>query len=217
MIDIVHEIEATRREVGSGRIAAGDGTVVRLTRTFDAPIDDVWDAITDPGRIGRWFLPVSGDFRIGGRYQLEGNAGGQIVSCDRPNQLKVTWVYMDTGNPADVSEVVVRLTKAGDDATTLVLEHTAIPPEGMWPVYGPGAVGVGWDGAILGLALHLQGLPRPEDPAAWQLSPEGREFTRLSSESWGTANVAFGADPEVARQAVLNTIEFYAPSVVSEA
>ena len=34
----------------------------------DAAIDDVWDACTNPERIPRWFLPVSGDLRLGGRY-----------------------------------------------------------------------------------------------------------------------------------------------------
>ena len=79
MIDIVNEIKAVQREVGQGRIAAGEGRTVRLRRTYDAPIDDVWDALTDPERIGRWFLPISGDFRLGGRSQFEGNAGGKIL------------------------------------------------------------------------------------------------------------------------------------------
>ena len=61
MIDIVHEIDAVQREVGSGRIAAGEGRTVRLRRTYDAPIEDVWDALTSPERISRWFLPISGD------------------------------------------------------------------------------------------------------------------------------------------------------------
>ena len=75
MIDIIREIEAVQREVGAGRIAAGDGRAVRLQRDYDAPIEDVWDALTNPERIGRWFLPISGDYRLGGRYQFEGNAG----------------------------------------------------------------------------------------------------------------------------------------------
>ena len=84
MIDIVREIDAVQREVRSGRIAAGEGRQVRMQRTYNAPIEEVWDALTDPERIGRWFLPVSGDYRLGGRYQFEGNAGGEIVECARP-------------------------------------------------------------------------------------------------------------------------------------
>jgi hypothetical protein len=45
-----------------------------LRRTYDAPIEDVWDACSDPDRLKRWFSPVSGDLRLGGRFQIEGNA-----------------------------------------------------------------------------------------------------------------------------------------------
>jgi uncharacterized protein YndB with AHSA1/START domain len=209
MIDVVRQIEAIEREVGTGRIPAGEGRTVRLRRTYQAPIEDVWDAVTNPDRISRWFLPISGDLHVGGRFQLEGNAGGEILACDEPNGFRVTWSAMDTGNPADVSEVEVRLSPDGDGRTTLVLEHTAVVPEEMWPVYGPGAVGVGWDGGLLGLGLHLEGGGSVDDPAAWAVSDEGREFYTRSSEAWGAANVAAGADPEVARHGVENTIAFY--------
>jgi uncharacterized protein YndB with AHSA1/START domain len=208
LIDIVRELEAVKREVGPGRTAAGEGRSIRLERTYDAPIEDVWDALTNPERIGRWFLPISGDYRVGGRYQFEGNAGGEIVSCERPNRLRATWVYGEVTSPADVSEIEVRLTSAGEAATTLVLEHTAIVPDEMWGQFGPGAVGVGWDGGMLGLALHLRG-GSVGDPIAWQLSDEGREFSTRSSDAWGAANIAAGADPAAAASAVTNTTAFY--------
>jgi uncharacterized protein YndB with AHSA1/START domain len=210
MIDIANEIESIQREVGSGQIAAGEGRSVKLRRTFDAPIDDVWDALTNPDRIGRWFLPISGDYRLGGTYQFEGNAGGKIVACDRPNSLRVTWVYGETINPEDVSEIEVRLSPAGEEATVFELEHIAIVPEDRWAQYGPGAVGVGWDMGLLGLSLHLHG-GKIEDPIAWQSAPEGRDFATRSSSAWGAANVAAGADPQAADQAVANTTAFYAP------
>jgi uncharacterized protein YndB with AHSA1/START domain len=211
MIDIVHEIDAIRREVGTGQLPAGDARVVRLRRDYDAPIDDVWDALTNPERIARWFLPVTGDFRVGGRYQLEGNAGGEIVSCERPHRLQVTWVYGDPTDPAAASDVEVRLATAGE-GTTLELEHTAIVPDEMWTEFGPGAVGVGWDMAMLGLALHLQtGGKAVDDAEAWQLSAEGRDFSARSSAGWGAANEAAGADPAVVARNVANTSRFYAP------
>jgi uncharacterized protein YndB with AHSA1/START domain len=208
MIDIVREIEAVKREVGTGRIAAGEGHAIRLERTYEARIEDVWDALTNPERIGRWFLPISGDYRIGGHYQFEGNAGGEIVACERPDRLRVTWVYGVPTSPPDVSELEVRLTATGEDATTLVLEHVAIVPAEMWDQFGPGAVGVGWDGGVLGLALHLRG-GSVGDPIAWQLSDEGRAFFTRSSEAWGVANEAAGADPAAVATMVANTTAFY--------
>jgi uncharacterized protein YndB with AHSA1/START domain len=210
MIDIVREIEAVQREVGSGRIAAGEGRSIRLRRTYDAPIDDVWDALTNPERIGRWFLPISGDYRLGGHYQFEGNAGGEIVACDRPNRVRVTWAAGDTSDPASISEVEVRLSPTGEGGTTFELEHTAIVPDEMWGEYGPGAVGVGWDGGVLGLSLHLRG-GSVGDSLAWQLSDEGRAYFTRSSEAWGVANAAAGADPAAVAKGVANTTAFYAP------
>ena len=71
-------------------------------------------------------------------------------------------------------------------------------------------MGVGWDGGLLGLSLHLRG-ESVGDRAAWQLSEEGRAFSTLSSAAWGAANVAAGADPAAAATAVANTTAFYAP------
>ncbi|MBA2718162.1 MAG: SRPBCC family protein [Chloroflexi bacterium] len=207
-MDIVREIEAIERQVGSGRIAAGEGRVIRLQRTYEAPIEEVWDALTNHERISRWFLPISGDYRVGGRYQLEDNAGGEILACERPHRLRVTWVYGETASAADVSEVELRLTTTGDEATTLELEHTAIVPDEFWSQYGPGAVGVGWEMGLLGLSLHLRG-GSIEDPIAWQLSDEGRDFATRSSHGWGAAHAAAGASPEAVAMAVTNTTVFY--------
>ena len=210
MIDVVREIGATQRELGRGQIPAGEGHAVRLRRTYNAPIEEVWNAITSPERIGRWFLPISGEYRLGGRFQFEGNAGGEIKSCERPNRLRVTWVAMDTGNPADVSEVEVRLTPAGEDQTLFELEHIAVVPDEMWNEYGPGAVGVGWEGGVLGLELHLQGREAAiEDREMWPFTEEGREFMRLSSVAWGEANRASGADDATVDRTVANTLAFY--------
>src|SRR5215210_5060632 len=68
------ELPGTFREVGRRRIAAGDARSAILRRTYDAPIDDVWSACTEPERLNRWFLPVSGDLRPGGSFSLQGNA-----------------------------------------------------------------------------------------------------------------------------------------------
>ena len=76
--------------------------------------------------------------------------------------------------------------------TRFELEHTAVVPEEMWSEYGPGAVGVGWDGGVLGLALHLATGKTVDDPIAWQLSDEGREWTRRSSEAWGRGERSLG-------------------------
>ena len=209
MIDLLHEIGATQREVGRARLGGSDGWAITLRRTLQAPIEDVWDAITNPDRVGRWFLPISGDYRLGGHYQFEGNAGGEIVECRRPDHLKITWVFGEQGD-GPPSEVDIRLTPSGDAMTVLEFTHTAVVPDEFWREYGPGAVGVGWDGGLLGLTLHLDG-GAIADPTAWQMSAEGRDFYSQSSAAWGEAYRAAGADAETVGRVVANTTAFYAP------
>jgi uncharacterized protein YndB with AHSA1/START domain len=209
MIDIVDELNAVHRETGHRRIPAGEGQTVALRRTYDAPIEDVWDAITNPDRINRWFLPVTGDLRLGGTYQLKGNAGGEILRCEPPQLLKVTWVYGDNPSEADVGEVEARLAPV-NGRTVLELEHAAVVDPKFSAEFGPGAVGVGWDLTLLGLGLHLRD-ESLDDPEAWAQSPAGREFAARSSTAWGAALEAAGASSAEVATAVQNTTRFYAP------
>jgi uncharacterized protein YndB with AHSA1/START domain len=176
------------------------------TRNYDTTVDDLWDALTNAERIPRWFLPITGDLRLGGRYQLQGNAGGQITRCEPPRDLELTWEMQ-----GQVSWVAVQLSAAAEGGTTLRLEHTAHVPDDMWDKYGPGAVGVGWDQSMLGLERHLATRARvdPQEFAAWVGSDEGRAFIRESSEAWADASIAAGTDESSARAAAERTTAFY--------
>jgi len=215
MSEIIDQISRAHRAVSPGKGGNGGdgGTVARtvvVRRAFPAPIGEVWEACTTADRIGRWLMPVSGDLRLGGTYQLEGNAGGEILSCEPPRLLRVSWV-MGKG-PA--SEVEVRLAPGDGDRTETVLElaHTAVVDPQFWTTYGPGAVGVGWDLALLGLYLYLStGRDRPEDPAAWAASPDAREFITRSSEAWGVASREAGTPEQDAAAATAQTTAFYLP------
>jgi uncharacterized protein YndB with AHSA1/START domain len=199
--DLMIELERVRRSVRED----GDAKVVELRRPYPAPAEDVWDALTNAERIPRWFLPISGDLRLGGRFQLEGNAGGEIRECDPPRRLLVTWEI--AGQSSIVS---VDLAPAGDDATELRLRH-AVPEDDHWAKFGPGAVGVGWELGLLGLALHLEtGGKAMEDPEGWTRSPEGVEFMRRSADAWGEAHEATGEAS--AREASRRTSEAYTPN-----
>jgi hypothetical protein len=79
MSETFDPVADTRRELRDHE--SGLKTLL-IRRTYDATPEDVWDALTDPERIVRWFLPIKGDLRIGGRFSLEGNAGGEILRCD---------------------------------------------------------------------------------------------------------------------------------------
>ena len=208
--DFGADLRAAGRETGTRTLPAGEGRTVVLRRRYAAAVEDVWDAITDPERIGRWFLPVSGDFRPGGSYQLEGNAGGTILRCERPHLLRLSWIAGEGAADDGSSEVEVRLAAVTAAETELVLDHAAVVPAAMWDEYGPGAVGVGWDLTLLGLAMHLRG-EVVADHDAWEATPQARAFSAASSAAWGEALRAAGAPPEAVAAAVRNTTAFYAP------
>ena len=204
MIDVSHQVSAADRTVGTRTLLAGEARVVTIARSYPADIDDIWDACTNPERLPRWFLPVSGELRLRGRYQLEGNAAGTIERCDPPHSFAATWEY-----GGETSWIEVRLTTV-DDGTRFELDHIAHVDDERWAEFGPGAVGVGWDLGLMGLALHLAGRgPNPEQDPAWLASTEGSRFVIDSSEAWFTAAVAAGTDPEAARAAADRTTAAY--------
>lgn len=206
MIDVTHQISAVRRRIGTRVLEAGEARVLTVSQSYPAPVDDVWDACTNPERIPRWFMPVSGDLRLGGRYQLEGNAGGTVERCDPPKSFAATWEYGD-----EVSWIEVRLAAEPDGGTRFELEHVAHVDDQRWTEFGPGAVGIGWDLGLVGLASHLgsdAGMS-PAEGMAWSASAEGTRFITASSERWAEASIAAGTPEPEARAAAERVTAFY--------
>lgn len=197
------------REVHEATHNGEPARVVQGARTYATDADDLWDALTNVTRIPRWFLPVDGDLRLGGRFQLEGNAAGEILRCDAPEALDVTWEYGE-----HLSWVTVRLQPDGD-GTRLTLEHIMLKDEKAeehWKQFGPGATGVGWDLSFFGLALHLDSggdTIDQEANEAWMASESGKKFIRGCAEAWGEAHIASGEVPEIARRMAQQTAGFY--------
>ena len=201
MKDVMDELERVRRRVSTG---SGDGHDVELTRAYDATVEDLWDACTRPDRMVRWFLPVSGDLRPGGRYQLEGNAGGRIEACEPPRHLGVTWEFGDQR-----SRLAVDFSRLDGDRSQLRLRHT-VPDDDHWREYGPGAVGVGWDLALLGLAAYVDG--EPLDQGSFEGSPEAAAMMRAGAAAWGRAHEESGVSADAARAAAERTAAAYVPA-----
>lgn len=195
---IVREVKSTERD---GKPAKA----VVATATYETSVEDLWSAITTEARIRRWFLPISGELKLGGRYQLEGNAGGTITACEAPRHFASSWEF-----GGQTSWIEVQLTSGKPGETKLELTHVAIVDDAFWPTYGPGAVGVGWDLGLMGLARHIEN-PKAEKPpeaaAEWPTSPEALEFYRRASTGWGKAAEADGMVN--AMEAAENTRKFY--------
>ena len=202
--DVESHLGAVRRSVSSLKRDGQPARAVILSRAYAATVEDLWDAVTNGERIPRWFLPVGGELKPGGRYQLEGNAGGVITACERPSHFALTWEFGE-----DVSWVEVRLADDGVGRARLTLTHTVDLSE-HWGQYGPGATGVGWELGLLGLAVHITRPTEPmPDEAAFAASPDGKAFIAGSSQGWAQAAVAAGTEPDAARAAARRTTAFY--------
>jgi uncharacterized protein YndB with AHSA1/START domain len=205
-IDTTGQIEAVERGVTA---RDGDGDVIRttvsLSQSYATDVEDLWEACSTADRLARWFAPVEGDLQLGGRFQVQGNAGGTIETCDPPNGFTATWEF-----GGETSWLEVRVEPDGDDGARLTLIHTADGDRGRWDQFGPGAVGVGWDLALLGLATHLRtGAARPAEASEWGESDDAKAFMIESSRLWGEASVRAGTPEAAARAAEARTAGFY--------
>jgi uncharacterized protein YndB with AHSA1/START domain len=125
----------------TGRIELRDGRHVLVqTREFRAPIDDVWAAVTEPGRLARWIGtwtgdPASGSVLFRMLFEGEEHAGEtmEIRACDPPHRLHLT---SHAGEETWLLEL--DLTHA-DGVTTLTFSQPDVAREQV------AGVGPGWD------------------------------------------------------------------------
>ncbi len=66
----------------------GDDAEVVFDRVYDTDAADLWETLTDPERLARWFARVDGDLREGGRFTIHFDDDDvpecRITSCDAP-------------------------------------------------------------------------------------------------------------------------------------
>jgi uncharacterized protein YndB with AHSA1/START domain len=153
---------AGNRIVGTLRTGDGKG-VVRMEDRFDTDIDDLWSALTDPGRLARWLGEFEGDLRLGGNFRARFFASGwegtgRVEACEPPRHLLV--MTKDDGQ-ADEHAVEAALTADGDH-TILILEERGMPVNLL------AAYGAGIQVHIEDLAAHIAGRERCDAEARWQ-------------------------------------------------
>lgn len=197
---------AVRRGLSIERDASRQRTVQSISQAYPTTVEDLWEACSRAERLARWFAPVSGELRPGGRYQVEGNASGEVLACEPPRSFTVSWEF-----GGDTSQLRVRVDPDGDRARlTIEHEHSGEADSQFWKQFGPGATGVGWDLALLGLALHLiSGADRPADPEAFARTASAQRFIRAVSGRWGEASVRAGTPEQDAAGAAQRTTAFY--------
>jgi uncharacterized protein YndB with AHSA1/START domain len=173
-------------------IPAGEARVAVFTRTYETTVEDLWDACTNPERLRRWYVPVTGDLRIGGSFQQVNMGSGTILECDAPR-----WLKLSLGGGAD--EIELRLSPGpADGTTTLELQHaTTLDTHNIGGQMYDAifCTGGGYYPRLLALDLHLRGtLPDDYNSAAFHLNPDMRTTIERGSAAMA-ALLEVAADP----------------------
>ena len=158
------------RILGSLRSADSTG-IVRIEDRYDTSIDDLWSALTDPGRLARWYGEVTGDLRPGGEFRLyvesdDVATAGHVEACEPPRRLRVTTRETDEswrkGQGAPPFDEVIEATLTADGAQIILV----IEVQGM-PLDKIAYYGAGWQIHAETLAAYLAGRERDDTGARW--------------------------------------------------
>lgn len=99
---------------------------LRLTRRFQASAEELWHALTDPKRVGRWLgRPLRFDVLGSGDIELGLPDGttvtGSVRKLDPPHLLELDWV----DGHGESSLVRIKVVPEGK-VTVMVLDHIRI-------------------------------------------------------------------------------------------
>ncbi|MFD1719449.1 SRPBCC family protein [Georgenia deserti] len=129
---------------------------VVFTRHFRAPIEDVWEAVSDPARLERWIGTYSGDPASGHvtfRMTAEEDAGDEEVAihrCEPPHHWSVT-------TSSDGQSWSFTLTLTEDDGGTRLEFAQVLTDPAELQSFGPG-----WEYYLDRLAADLRGAQADE-------------------------------------------------------
>jgi len=137
---------------------APDGARVVFRRDYPDAVEDVWAALTEPARLGRWIGTFTGTAAEGSTVQFVMTAEGAvdpepvtILSCAPPRHLLVD--IASKGQP--VWRLEVTLEEAGSGTALTFVHHLA--DAGMSREVGPG-----WQFYLDRLGAALVDDPMPE-------------------------------------------------------
>ncbi len=202
MQNLFAQVELVNRRVEKRELGGKAACATILESVYDTEISNLWDALTNKKRLPRWFAPVDGDFKLGGRFQIKGNAEGEITHCEHEKRFELTWEF-----GGDVSWVIVEV-KPDNDKARLFLEHLAYSESEHFETYGPGATGVGWDLALVGCDYYVQTAQSIEE-TDFMTSSKAKEIISYSAKDWGEEAIKAGFDRQESILAASTTEKFY--------
>ena len=161
----------------NGRLAqTAKGNRLVVSRTFRAPIQDVWASVTEPDRTARWFGVWKGDAAPGRMIKVQMGVeesspwlDKRIDVCDPPRRLALS-------NESGGMRIELRLSHT-DGLTELQLVHHLDPTDDI-SAYGPG-----WEYYLDMLVASRDGLPTPTFDAYYPAMKPYYEALTTQSDS----------------------------------
>jgi len=120
---------------------------IKKSYLIDAPIQNVWHALTAPEAIEAWGAgPVDMEAQRGHRFSMwGGDIYGTVVDVEPPHRLVEEWF----GGPWDVPSMAVFTLAEEGGGTRLDLEHDGVPDDEAEEF------SAGWDEYYLGAMKRL--------------------------------------------------------------
>lgn len=132
-----------------GTITPVDDAEARLTfdRRYPTDAADLWDAVTAPERLARWFTKVSGDLSQGGTFTIHFDDGDapecRVETCEPGKAFSWSWPHQGATSLIEVSVT------PDDGGARLFLVHTRLSTI-QAPEYG-----AGWQAFVRSLDSYL--------------------------------------------------------------
>lgn len=202
MKNLLPWVQSITRRVEKRDLGGKAACATILEAVYETDAADLWDALTNKRRLPKWFAPVEGDFKLDGRFQIKGNAEGEITHCENEKSFNLTWEF-----GGDISWLKVTILSE-NDKTHLYVEHLAHAEGNHFETYGPGATGVGWDLTLVGLAYYLR-TSQSIDNTVFMSSPDAKNIISFCAKGWGKAAIEAGYDRQASSNSAKNTEKFY--------
>ena len=140
-------------------VRTGTGHEIRIERSINAPIEDVWTSLTDPGHMTRWIGTWTGTPGTGNRITFRMTAEGEdapeeevfIHACEPPRHFDVETVMVE-----DTWRMAVTLSES-DGRTSLLFTQQCKEGEDS------SSYGIGWEYYVDRMISTMRG----EDYTIW--------------------------------------------------
>jgi glutathione S-transferase len=188
---------------------------LKITRTFAAPREQVFNAFTRKEAIQGWFGPegfsvpaVSVDARPGGRYRIEMHSPqgsvhivtGEYREVRPPERLVFTWRWLDgVGLGPETLVTLDFAARAGGTAVTLVHSGFATA-EARDNHQG------GWTSSFVTLTDLLAGKPKSSIPRPTLLGDPRSTYTRSARMVFHEKGISYTLDPQPPHSEAVNAI-----------